>query len=139
MRPFSRDLRERFGRALGRGLSARAAAELFEVSPATGVRWAQSWRRTGTIEAGKVGGYKRCKLEPEREWLLVRIAEKDVTLQELRAMLREERSVVVSCDTLWRYLKRLGKTFKKRPSSVRSKTVRTLPAAGRAGSLSSVE
>lgn len=108
-----RDLRERFGRALDRGSSARAAADLFEVSPATGVRWAQAWRRTGAIEAGKVGGHKRCKLEPEREWLLVRITEKDVTLHELRAMLREERGVVVACDTLWRYLKRLGKTSKK--------------------------
>jgi putative transposase len=112
---------------------------LFEVSPATGVRWAQAWRRTGAIEAGKVGGHKRCKLEPEREWLLVRISEQDVTLHELRAMLREERSVVVSCDTLWRYLKRMGKAFKKRPSSPRSKTGRTLPGGAPAGSRSSVE
>lgn len=139
MRPFSRDLRERFGRALDRGLSARAAADLFEVSPATGVRWAQAWRRTGAIEAGKVGGHKRCKLEPEREWLLVRITQKDVTLHELRAMLREERGVVVACDTLWRYLKRLGKTFKKRPSSARSKTGRMLPGGAPAGLRSSAE
>jgi transposase len=139
MRAFSRDLRERFGRALDRGLSARAAADLFEISPATGVRWAQAWRRTGAIEVGKVGGHKRCKLEPERDWLLVRIAEKDVTLQELRAILLEERSVAVSCDTLWRYLKRMGKTFKKRRSSARSKIVRTLPVAAPAGSPSSVK
>jgi transposase len=137
MRPLSRDLRERFGRALDRGLSARAAAVMFEVSAATGVRWAQAWRRTGSIEPGKVGGHKRCKLEPEREWLLVRIAEQDVTLHELLAMLREERGVVVSCDTLWRYLKRLGKSFKKRHSSPRSRTGRTLPGAVLAGSPSS--
>lgn len=134
MRPLSRDLRERFGRALDRGLSARAAAVLFEVSAATGVRWAQAWRRTGSIEPGKVGGHKRCKLDPEREWLLERIAAQDVTLHELLAMLREERGVVVSCDTLWRYLKRLGKSFKKRRFSPKSRIGRTLPGAVPAGS-----
>jgi hypothetical protein len=36
MRPLSGDLRIRFGRALDRGLSARGAARLLEVSAATG-------------------------------------------------------------------------------------------------------
>ena len=68
-------------------------------------------------------------LEGERDWLVARIErDKDPTLHELLAMLREERGVVVSCDTLWRYLKRCGKTFKKRRSSPRSRTGPTLPA-----------
>jgi putative transposase len=114
-------------------MSARAAAVLFEVSAATGVRWAQAWHETGKIEPGKVGGHKRCKLESEREWLLIRITEKDVTLHELLAMLREERGVTVSCDTLWRYLHRLGKSFKKRRSSPRSKAGQTSHAVVPAG------
>lgn len=123
MRPLSDDLRVRFGRALDRGLSARAAARLLEVSAATGVRWAQLWRTTGAIEPGKVGGHRRPLLESERDWLVARIErDKDLTLHALLAMLREERGVVVSCDTLWRYLKRCGKTFKKRRSSPRSRT-----------------
>jgi transposase len=122
MRPLSGDLRVRFGRALDRGLSARAAARLLEVSAATGVRWAQVWRATGAIEPGKVGGHMRPLLEGERDWLVARIErDRDATLHELLAMLREERGVVVSCDTLWRYLKRCGKTFKKRRSSPRSR------------------
>jgi transposase len=122
MRPLSGDLRVRFGRALDRGLSARAAARLLEVSAATGVRWAQAWRATGAIEPGKVGGHMRPLLEGERDWLVARIErDRDATLHELLAMLREERGVVVSCDTLWRYLKRCGKTFKKRRSSPRSR------------------
>lgn len=85
-----------------------------EVSAATGVRWAQAWRTRGTIEPGKVGGHLRPLLENEREWLLARIAQKkDLTLHELLAQLRDERGVVVCCDTLWRFLKRCGKTFKK--------------------------
>jgi len=134
MRPLSQDLRVRFGRALDRGMSARGAAALLEVSPATGVRWAQAWRRTGSIEPGKVGGHKRYVLESEREWLLARVSEKDATLHELLAMLREERGVVVSCDTLWRFLKRCGKSFKKRRSLPASKAVRTSRGAVPAGS-----
>lgn len=140
MRPLSGDLRVRFCRALDRGLSARAAARLFEVSAATGVRWAKAWRTTGSVEPGKVSGHMRPLLEGERAWLLARIEQdKDATLHELLAMLRAERGVVVSCDTLWRYLRRLGKTFKKRRSSPRSRTARTSPAAVPAGSGSSAE
>jgi transposase len=138
MRPLSGDLRVRFCRALDRGMSARAAARLLAVSAATGVRWAQAWRTPGTIEPGKVGGHMRPLLEGEREWLLARIEQKkDATLHELLALLREERGVVVSCDTLWRYLRRCGKTFKKRRSSPRSKTGPTLCVGAPAGSGSS--
>tara|TARA_R110000782_G_scaffold270464_1_gene371422 strand:- start:11925 stop:12371 length:447 start_codon:yes stop_codon:yes gene_type:complete len=95
-------------------MSARAAARLLEVSAATGVRWAQAWRTRGSVEPGKVGGHMRPLLAGEREWLLARIEQKkDLTLHELLAELREERGVEVCCDTLWRFMGRLGKTFKK--------------------------
>ena len=119
-------------------MTARGAAAHLEVSAATGVRWAQSWRTTGSVEPGKVGGHERPRLEGEREWLLARIErDKDVTLHALLAMLRDERGVEVCCDTLWRYLKRCGKTFKKRRSLPRSRTGPTLPVAVPAGSISS--
>jgi putative transposase len=119
-------------------MSARAAARQLEVSAATGVRWARAWCETGSIEPGKVGGHMRPLLEGEREWLLARIEQKqDLTLHELLAELREQRGVVVCCDTLWRYLRRLGKTFKKRRSSPRSRTGRTSSGAAPAGTGSS--
>ena len=134
MRPYSQDLRDRFCRALGRGMAARAAARWLEVSPATGVRWAQAWRSTGSAQAGKMGGHRRPKLDGERDWLVARIErDKDLTLHALLAMLREERGVIVSCDTLWRYLKRCGKTFKKRRFSPRSRTGPMSRAAAPAG------
>lgn len=115
-------------------MSARSAARLLEVSPATGVRWAQAWRTRGSILPGKVGGHMRPLLEGEREWLLARIEQKkDLTLHELLAELREERGVVVCCDTLWRFMGRLGKTFKKRRSSPKSRTGLTSSAAAPAG------
>ena len=138
MIPLSGDLRVRFGRALDRGLSARSAARLLEVSAATGVRWAQAWRSTGAIEPGKVGGHRRCLLDKERDWLVARIEQKkDLTLHELLTELREERGVVVCCDTLWRFLRRHDKTYKKRQSSRRSKTGPMSSAAATAGTGSS--
>ncbi len=134
MRPLSGDLRVRFGRALDRGMSARAAARLLEVSAATGVRWARAWRATGSIKPGKIGGHMRPLLEGERDWLLARIErKKDLTLHELLAELREERGVVVCCDTLWRFLRQHDKTYKKRRSSPRSRTGPMSSGAATAG------
>ena len=111
---------------------------MLEVSAATGVRWAQAWRTRGSTQPGKVGGHLRPLLESEREWLVARIEQKkDLTLYELLVELRDERGVVVCCDTLWRFLKRCGKTFKKRRSSPRSRTAPTLSAAAIAGTGSS--
>ncbi len=81
-----------------------------------------------------MGGHKRPLLEDEREWLLARLEQKkDLTLHELLAELREQREVVVCCDTLWRFLKRCDKTFKKRRSLPKSKTGPTSCAAASAG------
>jgi transposase len=119
-------------------MSAREAARMLEVSAATGVRWAQAWRQRGSTLPGKVGGHMRPLLEGERDWLLARIEQKkDLTLHALLAQLRAERGVVVCCDTLWRFLRRCGKTFKKRHSSPRSKTDPMSSAAATAGAGSS--
>ena len=134
MRPYSNDLRERFGRALERGLSARAASRLLEVSASTGIRWAERSRATGSLQPGKVGGHRRPILEGERDWLLARLVrEKDLTLHALLSELAGERGVVVSCDTLWRFLRKNGVRFKKRRSSPKNKTGPMSSAAARAG------
>ena len=114
MKPLSQDLRVLFCGALDRGMSARAAARMLEVSAAAGVRWAQAWRTRGSVELGKVGGHMRPLLASERGWRVARIEQKkDLTLHELLAELHEERGGVVCCDTLWRFLGRCGKTLKK--------------------------
>lgn len=137
-RAYSADLRERFCRALARGLSARAAARQLEVSASTGVKWAQQWRATGHLSAKPMGGRRSRVLEGERDWLLARLERQcDPTVAELVAALREERGIEVCRDTLWRFLKRCGKSFKKRRSSPRSRTDRMSSAVATAGSGSS--
>ena len=138
MRPYSADLRDLFCRYLDEGLSARAAGRVVGVSEATAVRWAQRRRATGSVLADKVGGGKPVLLASERDWLMARIEQnKDLTLHALLAELRDERGVEVCCDTLWRFLKRCGKSFKKRRSSPRSRIGQTSCAVAPAGSGSS--
>jgi transposase len=116
-------------------MSARAAARHIEVSESTGVKWAQQWRATGKASAKPMGGCKPLLLAGERDWLLARLErECDPTLAALVAALREERGIAVCRDTLWRFLKRCGKSFKKRHSSPRSRIARMSPAAVLAGS-----
>lgn len=112
-RPYSLDLRERVVTTVMRGQSCRAAAALFDVSVASVVKWSQRARATGSAAAKPMGGRRPFLLEGERDWLLSRLREKpDLTLHALLAELAE-RDVVVSCDTLWRFLKREGISFKK--------------------------
>jgi len=139
MRAYSEDLRALFCRYVDDGLSSRAAGRVVGVSASTAIKWSQRRRATGSVAASKVGGGKPFLLEGERDWLVERIEQKnDLTLHELLAQLRDERGVVVCCDTLWRFLKRCGKTFKKRRSSPKSRTGQMSSAAVPAGTGSSV-
>ena len=107
------DLRERVVAAVGDGQSCRQVPALFRVSVASVVKWAQLARSTGSPAPRPVGGRRGCKLDGDRDWLLGRLAEKrDLTLHSLLAALRD-RGVTVSCDTLWRFLREAGISFKK--------------------------
>jgi transposase len=112
-RAYSLDLRERVVGLVAGGEPCRAVAERFEISVASVVKWSQRARTTGSAAAKPMGGKRPYLLESERDWLLARLAEKpDLTLHALLAELGE-RGIVVSCDTLWRFLKRQGISFKK--------------------------
>lgn len=112
-RPYSLDLRERVVASVASGQKCRAVAEMFDVSVASVVKWSQRCRTTGSAAPKPMGGRRPYLLEAERDWLMARLAAKpDLTLHALLAELAE-RDVVVSCDTLWRFLKREGISFKK--------------------------
>lgn len=113
-RAYSNDLRERVAASVAGGRSCRAAAELFDVSVASVVRWSQRQRATGSA-AAKPQGYRHPRsLAAEREWILKRLATKpDVTLRGLVTELGE-RGVVTSYGSVWRIVREAGITFKKR-------------------------
>jgi transposase len=128
-RPYSLDLRERVVSAVASGQTCRAVASNFDVAVSTVVKWVGRVRRTGSVAPGKMGGHRPYILEPERDWLLARLEQKpDLTLHALGAELID-RGVSVSCDTLWRFLKREGISFKKNAARRRTGSARRGPTA----------
>lgn len=112
-RAYSLDLRERVVEAVLDGLSCAAAAERYSVSVSSAIKWTRRKRETGSAAAAPMGGKRPKLLEAERDWLLARLAGKpDMTLQALLAEVHG-RGSRVCLDTLWRFLKGLGLSFKK--------------------------
>jgi hypothetical protein len=90
------------------------------------VKWVRRFEQSGSRSSGKMGGYKRVKLEPHRDFLeRLRIEQPDVTLQALCERLLSEFGVKADTSMMSRFFRRLGVTFKKRRSSRASRIVRT--------------
>ena len=114
-RPYSQDVRDRVIGSVASGRTCRATAALFGVSVASVVKWSQRWRASGSAAAKPMGGWKQLPLTSQREWLLARIAEKpDLTLRAVVAELAE-RGTPASYGAVWRFFKREGISFKKKP------------------------
>src|ERR1700746_597094 len=88
---YSCDLRERVIEAVAAGASRREAAERFEVSVASAVKWLQRWRDNNSA-APKPRGGSVSPLEEFATAILAVIAEHpDLTLAETLAELRKRR------------------------------------------------
>ncbi len=114
-KPYSDDLRARVGEAIAEGLSCRAIAARFGVAPSTVVKWANRRRLTGSLAPAKFGGHRKPVLADHRDFILAEIeTTPHLTLHSLKDRLAA-RGVVVSHDTVWRFLRREGLSFKKNP------------------------
>ena len=114
-RSYSGDLRERVIEAVETGASRREAAERFEISASSLVRWLQRWREVGSA-APKPRGGSVSPLEEFAERILALVAEQpDLTLEETLAELRKQR-IRTSRSSLWRFLDRHDITLKKKPA-----------------------
>ena len=115
IRPYSNDLRERVVGAVERGeLSCRRAAAHYDVGISTAIRWVQRLRRTGSVNPGKIGGYRPKKLiGPWRIWLLERCRRSDFTLRGLVAELAE-RGLKVDYRVVWEFVHAEKLSHKKR-------------------------
>src|SRR6202035_1014216 len=68
-KPYSEDLRTRVVAAVSAGVSCREAAQRFSIGVSSVVRWAQWFRRTGSVAAKPMGGDRNSRLKDERDWL----------------------------------------------------------------------
>jgi transposase len=119
-RPYSQDLRERVIGVVAAGSSARAAARVFGVSESAAVKWVARWRRTGSVLAKRMGGYKRSPLDAHAELLLALIADSpDLTIEEIRSALRA-RGIRTGHGSVCRFFGRHAISFKKNRAGQRA-------------------
>src|SRR6266550_3166464 len=92
-KPCSLELRERVVDAVESGASRREAAEWFDVSPSSAIKWMQRRQATGSIAAKPSGG-SISPLEAHAAFLFVLIARQpDLTLDEIVAAMQERVDV----------------------------------------------
>src|SRR5215831_684683 len=110
---YSGDLRERVIGTVEAGASRREAAELFQISISSAIRWVQRWRKEGSSEPKPRGG--SCSvLEKYAGRILALVAKyPDWTLDEILAAMHKRR-IPGSRTALWRFLDRHDLTYKKK-------------------------
>lgn len=111
MKAYSMDLRERVMADVDAGMGTKAAAEKYRVSPDWVRKLKRFRRQTGSFAARPQRVSHATKLDHQLPHLEQLVQERpDATLKELRAAL----GMSVGLATVWRALKRLRLTFKKR-------------------------
>jgi transposase len=109
-KPCSLDLRERVVDAVETGASRREAADWFDVSPSSAIKWMQRRQATGSIAAKPSGG-SISPLEVHADWLLALISEhSDLTLNEVVAAMHKRR-IAGSRSAVWRFFNRHNISF----------------------------
>jgi transposase len=116
-RSYSADLRERVIDAVEKdGASRREAAERFDVSASSAVKWLQRWRQ-GRGSAPKPRGGSVSPLEAHAEFILALVTERtDLTLKETLVELLKRR-IRTSKSALSRFFIRHNITLKKNSTS----------------------
>ena len=111
-KPCSLELRERVVDAVKSGASRREAADWFEVSPSSAIKWMQRRQATGSI-APKPSGGSISPLEAHAAFLFTLIARQpDLTLDEIVAAMHK-RGIAGSRSAVWRFLQRHKISVKK--------------------------
>ena len=132
MRAYSTDLKERLVRAVANGQPMREAARRFNVAVNTVKRAVVQERETGSLERKPIPGGPR-RIGPELEAALrARLeAAPDATVLEHCAWWAEHYGQQLSEATMWRAIRRLGWTHKKRHWQPASATRRPAPSGAK--------
>jgi transposase len=132
MRAYSTDLKERLVRAVAEGQPMREAARRYNVAVNTVQRAVVQQRETGALERKPIPGYPR-RIGPELEAVLrARLeAASDARVLEHCAWWAEHQGQQLSEATMWRAIRRLGWTHKKRHWQPANATRRRAQPGGR--------
>ena len=125
-KPCSLELRERVVDAIESGASRREAAEWFDVSPSSAIKWMQRRQATGSVAAKPSGG-SISPLEAHADFLLSLIAgQADLTLDEIVVALRKRR-IAGSRSAIWCFFQRHNISVKKKLAGGGARTSRRGP------------
>lgn len=117
-KPHPMELRSRVVAFVDEGHGHREAARHFRVSPKFVNDLMNLRRETGSLAPrlqGNGGGHG--KLAGVTDWIDARVAAKgEITLNELVSELAEIHDITVHRGSVWRVLRGLGLTHKKRPA-----------------------
>jgi transposase len=127
MRAYSMDLRVRVLKDCDGGMATAAVAAKYSVSPAWVRRLKQRRKSTGEVAPRVAQPRPRASVGWADRLRTAVATTPDATLAELKARL----ALTVSLATLWRAVRDLGLTVKKKSSGRPSKTGRTWPRSGR--------
>ena len=113
--PLSLDIRRRFQRLVGQGLSGREAGRQLLISAASASRLGRKIARGESLEPAPSGGRKGGgKLAPHHDFLIELVTQDpDITLFELRDALKDAHDLQVHHSAIGYALGRLGFTYKK--------------------------
>lgn len=113
-KPYPMEMRLRAVGFVKSGQSRNAVARRLGVSISCIVKWLMRHEATGSVRPGKIGGHVKPKISGEhRDWVLQQIAAGgDITLQGLADRLAV-RGLKVDYRTVWNFVHREGKRFKK--------------------------
>lgn len=110
------------------GASRHEAADRFEVSVSSAVKWVQRWRESKSAAPKPRGGSVSPLEAHAKEILAMSIAQPDLTLMETVDALRKRR-IHTSQSSLSRFYARHSITFKKKPAGRRTTPSRRGPRA----------
>lgn len=120
---YSEDLRERVVADTAKGLSIRAVAEKYSVSPSFVSKVNSVWLRDGTVAARRRGGTKRHRLSDHAEAVQAQLQQnKGMTLAELRDWALEVLNVRLHLSSVDRFVRSLGYSYKKNATGQRTRT-----------------
>jgi transposase len=126
--PYPGEVRTRVIDFVEEGGSRREAAEQFDVSVSSAIRWVQRFRENGTFEPMPSGG-SSSPLEKHSRQILALISEvSDLTLNEIVSALHKRR-IPGSRSALSRFFARHGITIKKKSAGGRAEARRRRPRA----------
>lgn len=118
MNPYPVELRERIVAAVDlQAGTIEEIAELFGVTERYVYKLLQLRRETGNLTPQPHGGGAKAKLDEKKRLRMAELMAEfpDITLEDLREVLRRRCRVRVCTNTVWRAVQQLDCTLKKRP------------------------